>query len=339
MKLYSLSIIIPVFNSKPFIEQALESIILQPSFNDIEVVIVDDGSTDNTSEICERYCKFKNFKYLKTENSGTGHARNLGIKNATGDWIIFLDHDDLIVYNSLTIDFVNNKLKYFMDDAIDVVCCPYYLCDFLLENIPSLQKVLKDDMAILSRCFWSNIYRRRFLTDKKISFFEYKQFDIETAFRSIIQKEKPNIIILPDKPFYIHRTNPNSAMNTANYEIVFGVKLLAYFDLFLRYNDYEYLYYTYLLISDYSRVCLKQHYYTDFTIHNKVKYIFKLFGNYKGKYFLNRISFRRRVTNSIFIFVSLHLLKNKKKPAIKCNKTSLPYFTFSKIKKRYIEIN
>ena len=83
------SVIIPTFNREQTLERAIESVLNQ-TFPNIELIIVDDGSTDSTELICEG----KNLRYFKTENRGVSAARNFGIQQALGDWVAFLDSDD-----------------------------------------------------------------------------------------------------------------------------------------------------------------------------------------------------------------------------------------------------
>lgn len=90
------SIIIPVYNKEKYIKSCLESVVVQ-TINDYEVVIVNDGSTDKSEEIIKEYLKkYKNFKYINQVNQGLSIARNNGVKEAKGEYIIFLDSDDSI---------------------------------------------------------------------------------------------------------------------------------------------------------------------------------------------------------------------------------------------------
>lgn len=91
-----ISLIIPMFNSSEFIAGTIDSVIGQ-SQEDIELVLVDDESTDNTTEIVKWYChRFKNVKLLTKENGGQGSARNAGLDYAHGRYITFMDHDDIL---------------------------------------------------------------------------------------------------------------------------------------------------------------------------------------------------------------------------------------------------
>ncbi len=89
-----LSIIVPAYNAEPFIATAIQSFLNQ-GVDWAEMIIVDDGSRDNTVSQCTPYISDK-VRYFRTENLGAGHARNYGIDRARGNWIGFLDSDDLL---------------------------------------------------------------------------------------------------------------------------------------------------------------------------------------------------------------------------------------------------
>ena len=92
-----ISIIIPVFNASKLINKSIASILSQ-SLEDIEIICVDDVSTDNTLEILNKYAKqYDSIKVLTQENQGSGKARNNGIKEAEGEYIGFLDADDFFI--------------------------------------------------------------------------------------------------------------------------------------------------------------------------------------------------------------------------------------------------
>ena len=103
------SIIIPVYNADKYIEKCIESIISQDR-NKFEIIVVDDGSTDNTGIICDKYSnKYSNIKVFHTENKGVSRARNLGLSEAIGDYILFVDADDWVT--SDYIDVISNEIE------------------------------------------------------------------------------------------------------------------------------------------------------------------------------------------------------------------------------------
>lgn len=98
-----ISILIPVYNVEDYIRECLESILAQ-EMSDYEVILVDDGSKDSSGQICDEYCErcFDKFRVIHKENGGLISARRVGIREAVGDYCIFLDSDDLITKNCLS---------------------------------------------------------------------------------------------------------------------------------------------------------------------------------------------------------------------------------------------
>ena len=97
------SIVIPIYNVSAFLPECLDSVACQ-SFRDYEVVCVDDGSTDDSSAIAERYVdRHDQWQMIRQENQGLGGARNTGLKHATGDYVLFLDSDDRLRPDALRI--------------------------------------------------------------------------------------------------------------------------------------------------------------------------------------------------------------------------------------------
>ena len=97
------SIIIPVYNQEDYIRKTLSSVEAQ-TFSNFEVVIVDDGSTDSTAVFCQDWCKnHPCFSLCKKENGGVSSARNLGLSIIKGDYVLFVDGDDLISHNLLEV--------------------------------------------------------------------------------------------------------------------------------------------------------------------------------------------------------------------------------------------
>ena len=108
-----ISVIVPVYNVEPYLKRCLDSIINQ-SLNEIEILIIDDGSTDKSGEICDEYAKLDNrIRVIHQENGGLSRARNVGLDQAQGKYIMFVDSDDLlkeIFVKSLMILLKNTML-------------------------------------------------------------------------------------------------------------------------------------------------------------------------------------------------------------------------------------
>ena len=112
-----ISVIVPVYNVEEYLEECLESI-RQQTFTDIEVILVNDGSTDGSRKICEQYCeKDSRFRLINQENQGQSVARNRGVKESVGQYIMFVDSDDVINTSVLEV------LLPYMKMDVDIVEC------------------------------------------------------------------------------------------------------------------------------------------------------------------------------------------------------------------------
>lgn len=113
-----ISVIVPVYNVQKYIRRCLDCLAEQ-TLKDIEILLIDDGSTDGSGDICDEYVeKFKNFKVYHKENGGVSTARNLGIEMASGDYIAFVDADDCV-----DLDFCEILLNALMQTDSDIAAC------------------------------------------------------------------------------------------------------------------------------------------------------------------------------------------------------------------------
>jgi len=97
------SVIVPVYNAEKYLDKCIQSILNQ-DYKNIEVILIDDGSLDNSGNICDEYAKVDSrVKVVHKKNGGVSSARNCGIDIATGEFIMFVDSDDYIEYNMIQI--------------------------------------------------------------------------------------------------------------------------------------------------------------------------------------------------------------------------------------------
>ena len=117
---YRVSVIVPVYNAQAYLEECFDSLVNQTiDLKDVQVVVVDDGSTDNSPSICKEYCeKYDCFNYFRIENSGVSAARNFGIKKSEGKYIMYLDSDD-----KLSVVSIQSIVDFFDEvyDEVDLV--------------------------------------------------------------------------------------------------------------------------------------------------------------------------------------------------------------------------
>ncbi len=135
------SIIIPVYNADRFLKKCLDSVVRQ-SYINIEIICINDGSTDNSFKILQEYTiKDKRIHLINTKNLGVSHARNLGLNKAKGSFVLFVDADDWIDFNCIEL-----LLRFSETNKCDVVMFPYMReC-----NRVSLKRTLFDDSMVLN---------------------------------------------------------------------------------------------------------------------------------------------------------------------------------------------
>ena len=147
------SIIVPVYNAEKTLKRCVNSIINQ-SYKDWELLLVDDGSTDESSIICDEYAQQdRRIRVFHKKNGGVSSARNVGLDNAIGEWVTFIDSDDWIEKSMLNIlNIVSN---------VDLICC-YYVAEGWKEWVsdPYKDKIYKDSMMseFLTECLLKSIY-------------------------------------------------------------------------------------------------------------------------------------------------------------------------------------
>lgn len=123
-KKHLVSIIVPVYNVEKYVEKCIQSLCKQ-TFENIEILLVDDGSTDNSGKICEFYSsKDSRIKVFHKKNGGQGSARNLALDNACGDYICFVDSDD-----SVKEDYVEFLYDLLQKNNLDISICNYEIYD------------------------------------------------------------------------------------------------------------------------------------------------------------------------------------------------------------------
>lgn len=237
MNIPEISIIIPCYNIAPLIRQTIQSVLAQP-YENWELILINDGSTDNTEEILRTY-ESSRIKVITIQNGGAGHARNTGIDHATGKWIIFLDNDDLLLRESISFELIE-KLKTYYSESADVVLTSSVKCDMSLSGIIRYYDGDQEYEVIPRREFWSGIYRRDFLIENGIRFFEY-EVDIESAFRFRVVSKAKKIIGDRSIYFYCQREFMNSVSHTWHLPTVHFVKARVYKELLDECEDAKYI--------------------------------------------------------------------------------------------------
>lgn len=195
------SIIVPVYNVENYVLKCLESIAKQ-SYQNIEVIVVDDGSTDNSGKICDDF-KDKRFKIFHKKNAGLSSARNFGIKKATGEILAFVDSDD-----SIKDDFIEKMFNALQDD-IDIAVCGYN------NERPTEETLTGKDATIrlltkqenLDLITWNKLYRKRLFLDNNIWFPEGKKHEDSLTTYKLLSKSTKVRYISDSLYEYIERND------------------------------------------------------------------------------------------------------------------------------------
>ena len=207
-----ISIIVPVYNVEEYLEECLESIRKQ-TYQDIEVILVNDGSTDGSQAICEYFCQTdKRFRLINQKNQGQSVARNHGVKESLGEYIMFVDSDDVV-----SLGLLEQLMKY-MSNGIDIVECDRTeAIQCLNEEKKEIDVKEFDSNEALYQCFhhgvsWSpvaKLYRREIV--EKVPFLEnliYEDFYTGIVSLKYIQKMRKI-----DYIGYYYRYHTSSTMN------------------------------------------------------------------------------------------------------------------------------
>ena len=255
-----ISVIVPIYNVEKYLEKCIQSIINQ-TYRNLEIILVDDGSTDNSGEIADKYKKLDNrIKVIHKINGGLSDARNKGCEIATGEYISFIDSDDYIDLN-----MYENLIKEFKDN-IDIIVYGRYV-EF--ENYTRIEcpdnSVMNNREALIAldsfkgfdMAAWDKLYRKEVIKDLKFPFgkknedyfYTYKAFD------------KAKRIKTMSKPFYhyVQRQNSISRSKNVPFDAIEGSReQVEYFEK--NHPDLIEIAYTTLFFSYVSiyNVCVRQ---------------------------------------------------------------------------------
>ena len=203
-----ISVIIPIYNVEEYVEECIQSVLNQ-TYKNIEVILVDDGSTDGSGEICNTYSD-ERITVIHQENKGLAEARNVGIAAANGEYIYFIDSDD---YISKTL--IENLLMSIVKTGSLIACCDYTRKKDELYSGYVLDAKIMDTFSAINGLFNDRGYR--FYVWNKMfhrSIFEHVTFpkgelyeDIKPMYQAF---KSVNHIAYVNKPLYFYRNRPDS---------------------------------------------------------------------------------------------------------------------------------
>lgn len=225
------SVIIPIYNSEKYLNRTIDSIIKQ-TLKDIEIILVDDCSTDSSAKICDNYKdKYNNIKVIhKEKNEGLGMARNTGLEYVTGEFVAFIDSDDYIdqqMYEKLyedakeysaDITFAGMKIINPSGNERGRIITPFN--EKVIKGEDIIKKVLYNMLYVQTqknKCFMGMsvckaIYKKRIFDDNNIKFVSEREFISEDYIFHLDFIPKCNIIAFNDTVYYYYCDNENQSL-------------------------------------------------------------------------------------------------------------------------------
>lgn len=273
MKEELISVIVPVYNVEKYLSNCIESIINQ-SYKNLEIILIDDGSTDNCGKICDQYSrKDKRIRVIHKENGGLSDARNIGIDNAKGNYITFVDSDD-----DLDKDFVEYLFTLLKKYNANISICPLFVkrkdtivkpaynkIEKILTKKECIIKLLCDDEISVSAC--SKLYKKSLFKNIKFPLNKLCE-DNGTTYKTILLCDKIAFGNIPKYNYYVRQ---NSIMTSE-----FNVKrfdLLDLTDMMCKDIDDR--------IPDIEKFTTKRRVYSRFSILRQLSYV-KMTDRYKN---------------------------------------------------------
>ena len=305
-----ISVIIPVYNSEKYLKECIDSILAQ-TYKNYEIIIINDGSTDNSKYICEQYEKsHNNVKLYSIENHGVSYARNLGISKANGEFIYFMDSDDILfskcfeIFDKLKID--NNSLYCFkwMDYYKNTI--PEFNSNYDVEKFTNTKElILLDDN--ISSFLWNKIYQKNILIDNNLRFDENIHYCEDKIFNLQYVKYVNTIIYNPNL-FYLYRVRKNSVTGKYISEKNLSVFNVCEYIINNSKNKKIEDYYKWLYIVNYKKFKVKFPFF---------KYNTKILNDRKKLYLSKNLTIKLKI--KLFIIYNLFFLLKYKKNRINGN--------------------
>ncbi|EPD59552.1 glycosyltransferase family 2 protein [Faecalimonas umbilicata] len=228
------SVIVPIYNAEEYLAQCIESVLAQ-TLKEIELILIDDGSTDESLKICNAYSETDNrIQVFSNRNVGQGLERNFGVKKATGEYISFLDSDD-----QYKKDMLEKLYKKAVEINADMVSGGYAdICNGnLIKEHPLDNEILDSNVKIkeamsnlisyekkdgYAGCIavWDSIFRRDLLVEKDIQFLSEREVYSEDLLYKLTVMSYSKKIAFYSDIVYLYRVNDNSFTNHINQSVL-----------------------------------------------------------------------------------------------------------------------
>lgn len=216
-----ISVIVPVYNVEAYLERCVESI-LQQTYAHFELILINDGSTDSSGQICDHLAsQYENIKVYHIENAGVSNARNMGIQLATGSWVTFIDSDDFV-----TQDYLATLASAVERVNVGFAIAPlHHIKNGIVTDIPShsgktelwsTEETMKELLMTTRTSFFpvAKLFKRDLLADEKFNT-NYHLAEDALFLTELLLKTRCSCVFI-DKPVYYYDHREGSATTSVN---------------------------------------------------------------------------------------------------------------------------
>ena len=225
-----ISVIVPVYNVEAYLERCVKSI-LQQTCTNFELILINDGSTDSSGQICDYLAdQYENIKVYHIENAGVSNARNVGIQLATGAWITFVDSDDFV-----TNDYLATLASAVEGEDVGFVIAPlHHIRNGIVTDLPlysgrkelwSTEETMKELLMTTKTSFFpvAKLFKRDLLTDEKFNT-DYHLAEDALFLTELLLKTRCSSVFV-DKPIYYYDHREGSATTSVNRYVFDTIKV------------------------------------------------------------------------------------------------------------------
>ena len=219
-----ISVIVPVYNVEAYLERCVESI-LQQTYAHFELILINDGSTDSSGQICDHLAsQYENIKAHHIENAGVSNARNMGIQLATSSWVTFIDSDDFV-----TQDYLATLASAVEGENIGFVIAPlHHIKNGIVTDLPphsgktelwSTEETMKELLITTRTSFFpvAKLFKRDLLADEKFNT-NYHLAEDALFLTELLLKTRCSSVFI-DKPVYYYDHREGSATTSVNQHV------------------------------------------------------------------------------------------------------------------------
>jgi len=238
-----ISVIVAVYNTEELVEKCINSILNQ-SHQNLELLLINDGSTDSSGEICKKYSRIDpRVQYLEKSNGGQGSARNMALDIASGDYIAFVDSDDWI-----NQDMYENMLSYLENNEVEIVQCssikvddrgnivegPRYQIHKKYDRYEAMKIHIKGPDIVIDQVPWNKLYEKKLF--EKVRFKESRIHEDSATIYKLIHNSS-NILVIPDVYYNVLERSDSTTRKSYNNDKYEAITVFEEMEAFFKNQD------------------------------------------------------------------------------------------------------